>query len=62
MTTLVCHTGKEPFFTEGTAYEVNAEDDYAYTIFDDEGDIHLLTKFPDCDGFSFVTYMTLKGE
>lgn len=61
---LVCHTGLKPFFTEGKTYEIVNETDYAYLIHDDEVMCpnHFLTKKPDCDGHSFKTFMTLKGD
>jgi hypothetical protein len=55
-----CHVGKEPFFTEGKAYEIEGEDSYAYLITADDGNPHHLTKEPDHAGDSYKTFMTLE--
>lgn len=52
---LVCHRSGE-CFTAGRIYKVIAESSYDYTIKDDFQEEHSLTKKPDEDGLSYMTW------
>lgn len=51
-------------FTQGKAYPileeyVYSDGDYVFEVIDDEGCLHLLTKYPDADGISYATWFNV---
>lgn len=56
---LICHLDLAVLFTKGKHYVILKENEKEFTITDDRGEEHSLTKHPDELGLSYKTWFSL---